>query len=57
MMAYIISIHQRNTHIIYNQNTLHLKGQYDVAMVTDSPFEYANQVGKFSEMLFKNGIF
>ena len=28
--------------LIYHQNTLHLIGQCDVAMVTDSHFEYAN---------------
>ena len=26
-------------------------------MVADRHFEYANKVGKFSEMLFKNDIF
>ena len=41
-MAYIFPIHPRSTHTIYNQNTLHLIGQCDVAMVTDRHFEYAN---------------
>ena len=57
MMAYVFPIHHRITHAIYNQNTLLLLGQCDVAMVTDSHFEYANQVVKFSEILFKSGIF
>ena len=42
MMAYVFSMHHKNTHAIYNQDTLHLIGQCDVAMVTDSHFEYAN---------------
>ena len=57
MMAYIFPIHHMNTYIIYNQSTLHLIGPCDVAMVTDSHFEYTNQVVKFSEILFKYGIF
>ena len=57
MMTYIIPIHHRNTLTIYNQNTLYLIDQCDVAMATDSYFEYANYVVKFSEILFKKGIF
>ena len=56
MMAYVFPIHHRNTHTTYNQNTLHLIGKCDVAMVTDSHFEYASQVVKFSVILFKNNI-
>ena len=56
-MGYIFPIHHRNIHTIDNQNTLHLIGQCDVAMVTDGHFEYANKVVKFSEILFGNGIF
>ena len=41
-MAYVFPIHHRNTHTIYNQNTLHLIGICDVAMGTDIHFEYAN---------------
>ena len=57
MMTYVFPIHHRNTHTTYNPNTLHLIGQCDVAMVTDSHFEYADEVVKFSVILFKNGIF
>ena len=57
MMAYVFPIHHRNTHTIYSQNTIHSIGHCDVAMVTDIHFEYANYVVKFSEILFKNGIF
>ena len=32
-------------------------GQCDVAMVTDSHFEYADWVVEFSEILFKNVIY
>ena len=53
MMAYVFPINHRNTHTIYNQKTLYLIGQCDVAMVADSHFEYANKEGKFSEILFK----
>ena len=53
MMAYEFPIHHRNTHTIYNQNKLHLIRQFDVAMVTDRHFEYANHVVKFLEILFK----
>ena len=53
MVAYVFLIHQRNTHTTYNQNTLHLIGQCDVAMVTDYHFEYANYVVEFSVILFK----
>ena len=41
-MAYVFPIHHMNTHTIYIQNTLHLNGQCDAAMATDSHFEYAN---------------
>ena len=41
-MAYVFPIHHRNTYTIYNQNTLHLIEKCDVAMVTDSHFQYAN---------------
>ena len=57
MMAYVFPILHRNRHTIYNQNTLHLIGQCNVAMVTDRHFEYANKVVKVSEILFKNVIF
>ena len=57
MLAYVFAIHHRNTHTTYNQNTLHLIGQCDVAMVTDSHFEYANWVIKSLVILFKNGMF
>ena len=42
MMTNVFRIHHRNTHKIYNQNTLHFIGKCDVAMETDSHFEYAN---------------
>ena len=42
MMAYVFPMHHKSTHAIYNQDTLHLIGQFDVAMVTDNHFEYAN---------------
>ena len=42
MMAYVFPIHHRNTHTIYNQNTLYLIGRCNVAMVTNRHFEYAN---------------
>ena len=41
-MAYVFIIHHRNIHTIYNQNTLHLIGKCDVAMVAENHFEYAN---------------
>ena len=41
-MTYVFPIHHMNTHTTYDQNTLHLIGQYDVVMVTDRHFEYAN---------------
>ena len=41
-MGYVFPIHHRNTHALYNQNTLHLIGKCDAAMVTDNHFEYAN---------------
>ena len=53
-MAYVFPIPHRNTHAIYNRNTLQLIDQWYVAMVTDNHFEYANQVVKFSEILLKN---
>ena len=56
-MAYVFPIHPRYTYTLYNQKTIHLIGQCDDAIVTDSHFEYANQVVKFSEILFKNGTF
>ena len=56
-MAYVFPIHRRNTHTIYIQTTLHINGQCDVAMATDSHLEYVNYVVKFSEILFENGIF
>ena len=51
-MAYIFPIQHWNIHTIYNQNTLHLIGQCDVAMVTDSHFEYANKVVKCLKIVF-----
>ena len=57
MMEYIIPIHHRDAHTIYNQNTLHLIDQCDVVMAADGHFEYTNDVIKFSENLFKNCIF
>ena len=42
MMAYVFPIHHMNIHTINNQNTLHLIGKCDVAMVADNHFEYAN---------------
>ena len=56
-MGYIFPIHRRNTHTIYNQTTLHLIGQCDVAMLPDGHFEYANYLVKFSAIFFENGIF
>ena len=56
-MAYVFPIHHRNTHTIYVQNIPHLNGQCGAAMATDSHFEYANEVIKFSEILLKNDIF
>ena len=56
-MAYVFPIQHTNTHTIYIQNTFNLNGQCDVAMATDNILEYAKQVVKFSEILFKNGIF
>ena len=57
MMAYVFPIHHRNTHTIYNRNTLYLIGRCNVAMVTNRHFEYANYLVKFLEILFKNGVF
>ena len=38
---------------MYNQNTLYLIAKCDVAMVTDSHLEYANQVVTFSKFCLK----
>ena len=54
-MAYVFPIHHRNTHTIYNQQTLHFIGKCAVAMVTDGHFKYANWVVTFSEILPKIG--
>ena len=59
MMAYVFPIHHGNTRTlhVHNKYTLHLIGQCDAAMVTDSHFEYADYVVKFKKKMFKNSIF